>query len=229
MKEKRAPSRSLSLWAYPALLIAVLVSWGLMSMSWIFNPWNQERYFTPAVKDAIDGRLHFLTYGFMRVNGAYTLDQKGYVTCEWRVGNKGTPPKWDEPISHELPETQRAVFEEGYGEIWNSNIIDADVMSLVVDDDSYFYGKPSGTRLILIKSELSDSPIIINARTLYVADFACDSWQWGGVFGGMLLILSIGISIMGICRLRYRNVWLLAYGILLCVGLFCSYLMGYPQ
>jgi hypothetical protein len=232
MKEKRAPSRSLSLWFYAGLVIAVLLSCGLVGWFGLFNPFTPRvNFFESGIYwDEANEKLSFFTFGIGAISPAeyYTLDHKDQLTCEWTRGKNGDyGPKgvqwWEDPI-HSLTKEQFTSLENRFGEIKGYDVVTENLLALITRyqlplDDLY------SSRLVVIKNGNPDTATIIDAQTLYPT-MMCQDGRPYLVLNAIVLLVSVAFAVIGLRKLRYKNLWVTAFVILLVVGFILSYVLS---
>jgi hypothetical protein len=232
MKEKRAPSRSLSLWFYLGLLLAVFMSCGLIGWFGVLNPITSRIHFSEQgiYWDTANEKLSFFTFGTKAVSPGiyYSLDRNDQLKCEWTSGKGYYSSKgmqwWEDPV-HSLTNAQLTSLENRFGKIKGYDVVADDVLVLITSyqvplDDLY------GERLIVIKNGNPDTALIMDVQTLYKTRISCHDDQRYFILNAIVLMVSVAIAVKGIRKLRHKNLWLFAFVILLLVGFVCGYFLA---
>jgi hypothetical protein len=236
MKEKRAPSRSLSLWFYLGLGITVFLSCGLISWFSLINPfvmtmplddnfiyWDSSTQTLNFFGDPIGRSYPHIPAGY------YSLDRQGHLICLWRRNTDHRMPEdqyeVEAPI-HSLTPEQLAALEERYGAIRGYDVVTPD-MTVLVTDSNFLLGVLNRTQLVVLNNATHDSDIVIGALTFYWTNIACEHQQPFLILNSVALIAAVITLVKVTRRMRYKNMWLLGCMVLIALGLLLTHLMAY--
>jgi hypothetical protein len=220
MKEKRAPS-SQSKWGCFGLFVAVFMS--CASIWWLgaINPYSAPGRFSlwHMSWDSEHQSLTFLQRSLDKT--AYILDKEGHLTCVNRQVAQEQPDLF-------LVQEQYTSLEQRYGKISDHRLFKGGVVALIVIDSGQFALPDNyNLRLLLLRDVNDASPRIIDARMLYQAEIGCNNSGSSFIFCGGLFIVCATISVMMICRLRYKYLWLCAFVMLLLIGFAVGYYLSF--
>jgi hypothetical protein len=227
MKEKRAPS-SQSKWGCLGLFVVVFMSCASIWLLGTINPYSEMARIPSKFNvdnmswDAERETLTFLRRPFDPY--VYTLDNVGHLTCV----NRQVAFEDEEP-DRRLTQDQYRSLEQRYGEIFGLRNFD-DTLVLIISYPIQYMGLPftlPAQGLLLFRDVNDASPILVDAPMLHQAGLECNNSRSFYIFCGGLFIVCATISVMRIRRLRYKYLWLCAFGMLLLISLIFGYALSF--